>query len=103
MAFRDLANRLDATVFSHLGDPASLNGRPVTGLFAAPWRQPTYGGHNTNLREPNLTVREADTAGLELGALVTLHLPPPDGGDYDLVRPEPDGTGLLVLVLRKRV
>ncbi|WP_017517045.1 head-tail joining protein [Pseudomonas nitroreducens] len=103
MAFRELANRLDATVFSHLGDPASLNGRTVTGLFAAPWRQPTYGGHNTCLREPVLTVREADAEGLEQGALITLHLPAPDGGDYDFVRPEPDGTGLVVLVLRRCV
>lgn len=103
MAFRDLAERLDATVFSHLGDPASLNGRPVSGLFAAPWTQPRYGHNSTSLREPILMVRQTDAAGLEPGALVTINLPAPDGGDYDFVRPEPDGTGLSVLVLRKRI
>ncbi|MFJ3259849.1 hypothetical protein ACIPK7_06305 [Pseudomonas sp. NPDC086581] len=103
MAFHDLAQRLDNAVYAHLGDSAVLEGRPVSGLFAAPWLEPRYGRHPTGLREPILQVRQADAAGLEPGALVTIHLPAPDGGDYDFVRPEPDGTGLVVLVLRKRL
>lgn len=96
MNFRDLTAALDGAVFNALGDAANLGGRPVSGMFAAPWLQPQLGKLNTAIREPRLTVRDADAEGVAKGSPVTV-----DGqGAYTVVSIEPDGTGLTVLVLR---
>lgn len=105
MGLRDLIADVDDVIFETLGDSAMIEGRaePVLGMFSAPWKQPQFGKLNTGLREPRFEIRVADSSGLEKGLQVSIDLPALDGGgDYDLLRLEPDGNGLVVLILRKR-
>jgi hypothetical protein len=101
VGFRDLVASVDDTVFETLGDSGSIDGRPVLGMFSAPWLQPTVGRLNTGLREPTFVIRVSDAEGVDKGQTVHIDLPAMDGGgEYTLVRPEPDGAGLVALVLR---
>ncbi|WP_397452523.1 hypothetical protein [Pseudomonas sp. NA-150] len=105
MSFRDLVAEIDAVVFDTLSDVGRIEGRsePVLGMFSVPWLQPKVGRLGTGLREPNFVIRVADAVGLEKGMLVSIDLPEMDGGgEYDLVRPEPSGDGLVALILRMR-
>ncbi|HEY0288558.1 MAG TPA: hypothetical protein VGC62_16365 [Pseudomonas sp.] len=101
MGFRDLVERIDATVFEVLADVGYIEGRKVAGMFAAPWLQHTIGRLNTGLREPSFIMRVGDADGVDQGQSVTIELPTLDGGgDYTIVHLEPDGAGLVALVLR---
>lgn len=105
MAFRDLIDDIDDVVFETLGDSAQIEGRdePVLGMFSAPWKQPQFGKLNTGLREPRFEIRVKDSDGLVKGLRVSVDLPALDGGgDYDLLQLEPNGNGLVALILRKR-
>ena len=103
MSFRDLVSSVDDTVFDTLADSGRVEGQPLKGMFSAPWLGPKVGRLNTGLREPRFTIRVAEAAGIEPGQVVTIELPAEDGGgDYDLVELEPDGTGLVALLLRMR-
>jgi hypothetical protein len=103
MAFRDLVDQVDATIFEILADVGYIEGRRVQGMFSAPWLQPQFGKLNTGLREPRFVIRLADADGVEKTQRVRIDLPPLDGGgEYDLVLIEPDGTGLVALILRMR-
>lgn len=103
MAFRDLIDDVDDTVFEVLGDTAYIEGREVSGMFPAPWLQPKLGQIRTALREPNLVIRVADNAGVETKQEVVIDLPPEDGGGaYTISSIEPGGDGLVTLVLRKK-
>ena len=105
MAFRYLIDDIDDVVFETLGDSAMIEGRaePVLGMFSAPWKQPQFGKLNTSLREPRFEIRVKDSDGLVKGLRVSVDLPALDGGgDYDLLQLEPDGNGLVALILRKR-
>lgn len=101
MGFRDLVAAVDDTIFETLGDSGSIEGRPVLGMFSAPWLQPNVGRLNTGLREPTFVIRISDAEGVDKGQSVIIDLPAMDGGgEYTLVRLEPDGAGLVALVLR---
>ncbi|MDR0189758.1 hypothetical protein RCO22_12485 [Pseudomonas yamanorum] len=105
MAFRDLIDDIDDVVFETLGDSAMIEGRaePILGMFSAPWKQPQFGKLNTGLREPRFEIRVKDSDGLVKGLRVSVDLPALDGGgDYDLLQLEPNGNGLVALILRKR-
>lgn len=105
VAFRDLIDDIDDVVFETLGDSAVIEGRaePVLGMFSAPWKQPQFGKLNTGLREPRFEIRIKDSDGLVKGLRVSVDLPALDGGgDYDLLQLEPNGNGLVALILRKR-
>ncbi|KRA27323.1 head-tail joining protein [Pseudomonas sp. Root569] len=105
MAFRDLIDDIDDVVFETLGDSAVIEGlaEPVLGMFSAPWKQPQFGKLNTGLREPRFEIRIKDSDGLVKGLRVSVDLPALDGGgDYDLLQLEPNGNGLVALILRKR-
>nr|WP_188118219.1 MULTISPECIES: hypothetical protein [Pseudomonas] len=96
---------IDDVVFETLGDSAVIEGRaePVLGMFSAPWKQPQFGKLNTGLREPRFEIRIKDSDGLVKGLRVSVDLPALDGGgDYDLLQLEPNGNGLVALILRKR-
>jgi len=97
MTFRDLARNLDATVFEQLGDEALISGRPVLGMFYAPWLQPQMGCLNTGLIEPRLALQDGDAHGIANGDLVLVL-----DAEYDVVSIEPDGTGITNLILRPR-
>jgi len=101
VGFRDLVSEVDNVVFETLGDSATIEGRPVLGMFSAPWLQPAIGRLNTGLREPTFVMRIGDAAGVDKGQSISVELPTLDGGgDYSIVRLEPDGAGLVALVLR---
>lgn len=103
MGFRDLVASIDDTVFDTLADSGRVEGRLLRGMFSSPWLGPKMGRLNTGLREPRFTIRATDAAGIEPGQVVTIDLPAEDGGgEYDLVELEPDGTGLVALLLRMR-
>lgn len=94
---------MDALVLDGLGDIGLVDGREIAGFFSAPWLQPRMGRINTALREPQFEIRVNDVAGIEPGQLVVIDLPVQDGGgDYDLVKLEPDGTGWVALLLRAK-
>ena len=94
-AFRDLAADMDEAIFDALADDAQVDGRPVRGMFSAPWLAPQVGRLNTGIVEPHLVVRDADAGWADNGAHVVF-----DGLGYEVVAVEPDGTGVTVLVLR---
>ena len=96
--FSTIAARLDTAVFSRLSDPATIDGRPVRGMFRAPWMQPAMGSMQTGLNEPTLVVRDADVSNAGQGSLVVNA-----GKTFDVVGIEPDGTGTTTLVLRLRL
>ncbi|MGX0889037.1 hypothetical protein AB7M22_001045 [Pseudomonas sp. ADAK2 TE3594] len=101
MRFRELSDDMDALVLDGLGDIGLVDGREIAGFFSAPWLQPRMGRINTALREPQFEIRVSDAAGIEPGQVVVIDLPIQDGGgDYDLVKLEPDGTGWVALLLR---
>lgn len=96
--FRDLMADVDATVFDVLGDAGTVDGRPVMGMFAAPWLQPALGKLNTAIREPHYVLQDADVVGVLKNSVVTV-----DGqGEYSVVGVEPDGSGQTTLVLRSK-
>lgn len=102
MAFRDLIDDVDDTVFDVLGDRALIEGREVQGMFSAPWLQPKFGRITTALREPHLVIRVKDNDGVETRQRVEIDLPKEDGGGiYTITNIEPGGDGLVALVLRK--
>lgn len=102
MAFRDLIDEVDDTVFEVLGDTVRIEGREVLGMFSAPWLQPKLGRINTSLREPHLVIRVTDNAGVQSRQKVEIDLPEEDGGGtYTITNIEPGGDGLVALVLRK--
>lgn len=104
MAFRDLVEDLDEVIFDVLGDSAQIDGRPVVGMFSAPWLQPKLGQIRTALREPHLVIRVGDNFGVEVKQRVVIDLPPEDGGGtYTIAGIEPGGDGLVTLILRKAV
>ncbi|NWC90333.1 head-tail joining protein [Pseudomonas reactans] len=105
MAFRDLIDDIDDVVFETLGDSAQIEGRaePVLGMFSAPWKQPAFGKVHSAIREPRFEIRVKDSDGLSKGLRVTVDVPALDGGgEYDLLQLEPNGNGLVALILRKR-
>lgn len=104
MRFRDLVEDMDAQLLDGLGDTALINNRQIDGFFSAPWLQARIGRVTTSIREPHFDIRVIDSSGLEAGQIVLIDLPDQDGGgSYDLVKFEPDGTGWVSLILRKRV
>lgn len=110
--FRERAARMDAVLIDRLGDQATLaDGTTIRGAFASPFLGAQIGvkgggyrlGAAINadqIKEPTFTVRSVDAAKVLRGAFITIDLPAVDGGGrYKLVRPEPDGAGMVDLIL----
>lgn len=100
--FSALVEEMDEAIFASLSDAATLDGQSVQGMFDQVARQPKIGTLNTGLIEPRLVLRAADAQAAARGSVVAVDLPAPDGGAYDVVDIEPDGGGLVALVLRPR-
>ncbi|WP_462402172.1 head-tail joining protein [Pseudomonas sp. Marseille-QA0332] len=113
-SFRErMAQRLDRPILKRVGDRATrADGREVLGIFENPFRDPQLGakggsqalamGINAEaVREPRFSLPAVDAAGLDKkGAILTIELPAADGGGrYEVIRPEPDGSGWVALVL----
>lgn len=94
--FAALVAGADAAVFGALADLVTLNGTQVRGMYRAPWQQPDLGTLRTGLVEPVVVVREGDALSAAPGSTLA-HA----GRSYTVVAIEPDGTGLVALVLRE--
>jgi hypothetical protein len=105
MAFRTVQ------ILERVGDRATLeDGTPVMGTFENPFLDPQMVGKGGKglpasvdaaaLGEPRFSVLAAVAARLPKGSKLTIDLPPDEGGGkYRVVRPEPDGDGMVALVL----
>lgn len=95
MDFRALSADMDSAIFETLSDDADIEGRPVRGMFSAPWLEPKIGRLKTGIIEPHIVLRDGDVTLAQEGNVVTVL-----GADYRVVGIEPDGTGVTVLILR---
>ncbi|MFJ1213291.1 head-tail joining protein [Burkholderia pyrrocinia] len=96
MAFRDLMAAVDAAVKRDLADDdVTIDGKPVQGMFAAPWLGPDLGTQRTNLIAPVLHITDDDAARVNEGSIVVAA-----GARYRVVELHPDGTGWTILILR---
>jgi hypothetical protein len=105
MAFRTVQ------ILERVGDRATLeDGTPIMGTFENPFLDPQMMGKGGKglpasvdaaaLGEPRFSVLAAVAARLPKGSKLTIDLPPDEGGGkYRVVRPEPDGDGMVALVL----
>lgn len=94
--FRDvLVDEIDTLVFEDLHDSIELDGRPIPGIFQAPWIEPRIGHLDTGIIEPHVTIRNRYVQDASLGSMVAF-----DAEFYEVVAIQPDGTGLTTLVLR---
>jgi hypothetical protein len=110
--FRELAARMDALLVARLGDRGVLeDGRELFGPFTSPYIGAAIGGKTGGHRfgqasnadevmQPTFTVRVVDAEGVVKGAFLTIDLPPEQGGGrYKVVRLQPDGAGMVDLIL----
>ncbi|RKT98752.1 hypothetical protein C7H84_35290 [Burkholderia sp. Nafp2/4-1b] len=96
MAFRDLMAAVDAAVKRDLADDdVTIDGRPVLGMFMAPWLGPDLGSQRTQLVAPVLHVTDDDAQVVREGSVVVA-----GGNRYRVVELHPDGTGWTILMLR---
>lgn len=100
MDFSALSSELDAQVYQTLGDAATLNERPIQGLFEQDSEQAQFGKLRTGLSEPRFVIRAQDLQTTERGARLVVDLPPPEGGAYRVVEIRPHRTGEIALILR---
>ena len=96
--FRDLVADMDDAIYEELSDDAKVDGRPVCGMFSAPWLAPQIGRLNTGIVEPQIALRDIDVIGVKNGSVVEF-----DGVEYEVMSIEPDKTGQTVLILRPTV
>ena len=103
---------MDRVLIERLGDQATLeDGTTIRGAFVSPFLGAQIGAKASGFRlgasinaeqikEPTFTVRSVDAAKVKRGAFITIDLPDVDGGGrYKMVRPEPDGAGMVDLIL----
>lgn len=95
-AFRELVSEMDEAIFEALSDDElTIDGRPVLGMFSAPWIAPKIGRLRTEILEPQVAVLDGDAVGVENGSVVEFN-----HDRYEVVAVEPDGTGITDIVLR---
>jgi len=109
--FRERMAVLSTRILQRVGDRATLeDGTEVMGTFENPFLDPQVGGKSSKglatavdaaeLGEPRFSVLAADAARLPNESVLTIELPPVEGGGrYRVVRPEPTGDGMVALVL----
>lgn len=110
-SFRERMAVLSTRILQRVGDRATLeDGTEVMGTFENPFLDPQVGGKSSKglatavdaaeLGEPRFSVLAADAARLPNESVLTIALPPAEGGGrYRVVRPEPTGDGMVALVL----
>lgn len=89
----------DVPLLSVAGDPGTLDGRAVRGVFASEFQGPRLGGVPTDLVEPTYYLPVPDIGISGRGSI--LHIAATINEDYEVVRVEPDGSGWAYLVLRR--
>ncbi|WP_257744434.1 head-tail joining protein [Burkholderia glumae] len=95
MAFRDLMADVDTAVKRDLSDEVKIDGKPLQGMFKAPWLGPDLGTQRTQLVAPILDITDEDAAGVREGSIVEA------GGErFRVLEVRPAGTGWTFLILR---
>ncbi|AXF21358.1 hypothetical protein CUJ89_13285 [Burkholderia pyrrocinia] len=95
MAFRDLMADVDTAVKRDLSDEVTIDGKPLLGMFKAPWLGPDLGTQRTQLVAPILDITDDDAARVSVGSIVVA------GGErFRVFEIHPTGTGWTVLILR---
>lgn len=106
--FRSRFNGLTKRILMRVGDRATLeDGSEVLGTFENPHRDTRLGSKGLGaasdasaLGDPRFSVLAEDAARLAKGTVLTIELPPAEGGGrYRVARPEPEGDGMVALVL----
>jgi hypothetical protein len=109
--FRERMAILSVRVLQRVGDRSTLeDGTEIMGTFENPFLDPQVSGKSgkglatavdaAELGEPRFSVLAADAARLPNETVLTIELPPAEGGGrYRVVRPEPTGDGMVALVL----
>lgn len=112
-SFRERVAVLSARILERVGDRATLEGgTSIMGTFENPFLDPQMRGHSgkglasqvdaAELGEPRFSVLAEVAKGLPSDSVLTIELPPAEGGGrYRVVRPEPTGDGMVALVLEK--
>lgn len=95
MAFRDLMAAVDAAVKRDLSDEVTIDGKPLQGMFKAPWLGPDLGTQRTQLVAPILDITDDDAAGVAVGSIVVAR-----GERFRVFEIHATGTGWIVLILR---
>lgn len=89
----------DLTVFFNTDDFAVVVTKVDETTFDAIFDNAEYqvqdGDQVVSMRQPELLCRESDVSSLSQGDTLTVN-----GTNYTLAKPEPDGTGIIRLVLR---
>ena len=110
-SFRERLAVGSTRILQRVGDRATLeDGAEIMGTFENPFLDPQIGGKRgkgmatavdaAELGEPRFSVLAADAARLPNESVLTIELPPAEGGGrYRVVRPEPAGDGMVALVL----
>lgn len=111
--FRERMALRDKQILNRVGDRATLAaGGEVLGTFENPFLNPQLGakggrgglGMQVNadaIAEPRFNLPAADAVRLPKGSILTIELPPHDGGGrYEVVRPESSGDGWVALILK---
>lgn len=94
--FREvLVDEIDTLIFDALHDNIELDARSIQGMFQAPWLEPRIGQLDTEIIEPQVTIRKQDVKDASTGSLVSF-----EAQFYEVVAMQPDGTGLVTLILR---
>ena len=95
MAFRDLMAAVDAAVKRDLSDEVTIDGKPLQGMFKAPWLGPDLGTQRTQLVAPILDITDDEAAGVAVGSIVVAR-----GERFRVFEIHATGTGWTVLILR---
>lgn len=112
-SFRERMTRLDDRILKRVGDRARrADGGEVMGTFENTLVDPQLGAKGgkgalgmqvnaDNVVEPRFNVPAAVAKTLPNGSILVIDLPASGGGGrYEVVRPEPDGSGWVALVLK---
>lgn len=95
MAFRDLMAAVDAAVKRDMSDEVTIDGKPLQGMFKAPWLGPDLGTQRTQLVAPILDITDDDAAGVAVGSIVVAR-----GERFRVFEIHATGTGWTVMILR---
>lgn len=112
-SFRERMAVMSARILDRVGDRATLeDGTAIMGAFENPFLDPQMRGRSgkglatqvdaAELGEPRFSVLADVAQGLPRDSVLTIALPPAEGGGrYRVVRPEPTGDGMVALVLEE--
>ena len=112
-SFRERMAVMSARILDRVGDRATLeDGTAIMGTFENPFLDPQMRGRSgkglasqvdaAELGEPRFSVLADVAQGLPRDSVLTIELPPAEGGGrYRVVRPEPTGDGMVALVLEE--